>query len=459
MASQDGEDIQRAEKVCLKRKLTGPPRLLLGKTRSRSVTEDRAGAHTNRDTTETLKHPAPSESAAATVLTHAANMEEGAENEGSVRGRCEAAGEDDDIRNRKSNRRRWWRRFSAAVVCNRKQVKDPITGSAKQQSPASPEGAMQQTDAAVMNDAEGESQKVTERKRRVTVTTWKTFRRFLTSSTRTHEQRRESVEKDGDQTPLTIREKLQKFFTRGSKSRLSGVAMETVEDVSKREDMTKCEDVKKREDTPCSPGAQVDEPNELRGDVTVGSGQVVTVTAEMTQLTEEQAADEEQLVCDVTEEDVTDAGGSEMIHAEVDERPADTADAPPEDLPAEEDQLSAASSSSPPPPRASLHCDEETDDITSHAHQTNGPSIQIELVPPDDVSQEDEEEVEEEEENQNHHLLLILLNCNHSERELLQMARSLVRAALNAAVDQLTREQLSDSDCVLREPPGCRDHA
>lgn len=469
MTTEDGEDVQRAEKVTLKRKLTGPPRLLLGKTRTRSVGEDRPEARTNKDRMEN-RESSPKYSAAAesdtAELTETANMDEVVSSVVNIKssgGRCGAAGEEDDIRNRKANRRRWWRRFSPADVRKRKQKTDVKKGLGKQESDSSvlPEGALQDTDAASLNNTEENTEKVSEGKRSFNVRSWPVFKRFLTFSDvhPTHELKRDFVEKDGNKPSTTFRKKLRKFFTRGGKRRLSGVPLENMED------SMRCEVAL------CSSQAQVDEPTELHSDVTVGCLEVVT--AEMSiQLTKEPAESpdetptEEQLVCDisVTKEDLTDvADGSDTIQtdSEVVEGPTDTNKDLKEVVSSEAevlldaDQLSAWTTSSQG--ASDLHCEEKMDETTSQSLQpsTNGPSIRIELVPPDDITQEDEEE--ECWGNQNH--LLLLLGLEHSERHLVQMARSLVRAAMNAAVDQLTREQQSDSDCVHREPPGCRDHA
>lgn len=469
MVTEDGEDVQRAEKATLKRKLTGPPRLLLGKTRTRSVSEDRHEARTKKDRMENTesspKYSAPVESHTA-ELTETNNMDKevlSVVNIESSGGCCGAVGEDYEIRDTKANRCRWWRRFSPAAVCNRKQKTDVTKGLEKRQSDGSvpPEGALQDTDAASLNNTEENTEKVSEGKRRFNMRLWPAFKRFLTSSDvhQTHELKRDFVEKDGDKPSMNIRKKLRKLFTKGGKSRSSGVPLENMED------STRCEEA------PCSSVAQIDEPAELLSGVTVGCIEVVT--AEMSvQLTEEPAESpdetptKEQLVCDTsgTEEDLTDAADrSDAIQTDskVVEGPTDTNKDLKEVVSSETevvldaDQLSARTTS--PQDASELHYEEKTDETASQSLQpsTNGPSIRIELVPPDDITQEDEEE--ECSGNQNH--LLLFLSFEHSELQLVQTARSLVRAAVNAAVDQLTREQQSKSDCVHREPPGCRDHA
>ncbi|XP_071323449.1 uncharacterized protein [Trachinotus anak] len=387
MATEDGEDVQRAG---LKRKLTGPPRLLLGKTRTRSVGDDRLETQTEKDGDKTsLKN------CEGAKLTVSPDMEDKVLSEVNVEScswRCEVTGEVDDIKNRKVNRRRWWRRFSPVVVCIRRQKEN-------------------EEDAAGGNC-------ISEDRRR-------SHLRFRTSS---------------DPEPsVTVHRKLRRLFTRGRRSRSSGL--------ENKEDMMRLEEVL------CSP----DEP---QSDGTNQSPEALTVTAETdVQLTEDRApAESPESATEVTEEDLTaDGSGTIQTDGEAVEGTADTDEV----VSPERDEVFSTEvvlDLDDHPPAWTVSSEEKPDQTQSLQPSTNGPSIRIELVPPDDVILDEEEEEEEEcSENQKH--LLLLLGFAHSERQLLQTARSLVRAAMNAAVDQLTREQLSGSDCVHREPQGCRDHA
>lgn len=374
--------------------------------------------------------------------------------EESYGGSCGAAGGVDDIRNRKLTRRRWWRRFSPAAVCNRKQKKDGEERSEKQtnDSGVPPEVALQEAGTSALDTKEEESADGAKGKRRFNVRTWSMFKRFQTSSyVRTSHE-----EKTDDKPSRSLRKKVRMFFSRRRRNRLSGVRLENMENT------TLCEEA------PCSPVAQVEEPSELHDDVADDSVEVVTVAAEVSvQLTEQTAADPQ--VCDISD----DVNRSEPIQNDS-EAVGDTNVVPVEDLmeAAEKDKVSCdtatvvldtddyPSSSTTSSQQASERlCEEKT---TSHCLQptNNGPSIRIELVPRYDISQDDnEEECSEDFSSDNHNHLLLLLGFEHSERQLHRMARSLVRAAMTAAVDQLTREQQSDSGCVHREPPGCRDHA
>ncbi len=429
MVTEEQEDLQRAEKVTLKRKLTGPPRLLLlRKTRTRSR---RAKTWTDKSKKASGHESLPTRSAAAqsetTELAESLSSEVKVE---SSRGRCGAV-----IRNRTVKRGRWWRIFYPAVVCNTKQNKDFKGSSEKQRNDNSvlPEGALEQ------NNTE-ENTKRTKGMERFKARARPMFRRFLALSSvrQAHKQNRDLEETDGTEAPITFRKKMQMFFTKEERGRSPGVPQEIMEDKM------------------YLPAAQVDQPAELHKDAAAQSPKVVTVTAEMTVTAEtpDKTPEEEQLVCDITEEDLRDAVNTTdtiQTDSEAAEDANNTNNVPVKDKDAcdAEDQL---------PTSSSQQASEA--DTTSHSLQpvTNGPSIRIELVPPDDILQEDEEE-ESWEVTSSSEKLLLLLGFEHSEQRLLQTARSLVQAAMKAAVDQLTREQQSHSECVHREPPGCRDHA
>nr|XP_020480331.1 uncharacterized protein LOC109974472 [Monopterus albus] len=417
MVTEDGQDAQRAETVGLKRKLTGPRRLLLGKTRTRSVGEDRP---------ETIKDKMGNsdgdDSSAAAAETGATELDEEVLLEVNRERRCEDTGDDDAVRNRKVNRHRWWRRFTSVPVCIRRQKKKMEERSEKQQN--------QEADAALLNTTEENSEQVSQEKKRFNMRMM--LKRFVTSSeVRTHELTRESDEKDGDKSSLTFQNKLRRFFTRGGRSRLSGVPLENMEEVMKMEE------------APCPSDAQVDKCSNRDGaDL---SSEVVTVMAEMNvQRTEDRVVAEdpepsppkEELEGDDTEEGLMNSTDrSQLIHTDSEViRVTLDSDKPPvrglvEDVSLEKDEvfvvvldidghLSASTVS--PEEACEAHHEEKMDQTNSQPFQplTNGPSIRIELVPPDDISLEDEEEECWEggssSENQNH--LLLLLGTDHSER-------------------------------------------
>lgn len=336
------EDVQRAEKVSLKRKLTGPPRLL-GKTRTRSEGE----AEIDEVDELSLKcPPAVTQPDVDQEVLSAVKAES-------------CRGGRNDIRNRKTNRGRWWRRFSSVLVCTRRQKKN-----VEKQTEGNSEGA---------------------------------FRRFRASS-------------DDDKPLLTFQKKLRGFFTTPGRSRSSAVPVETPgSDVDE-------ETQPQSEEALCPPHHQVREPIRL--------------------LISESVTDPEQprAVMDT-------AGGSETNQTDCD---SSSSGQIVEVASSDKDELSS----------------EVRDEQTPQLRQSsaNGPSILIQLVPPDE---EDEEEHEHfwkgrPSENQNH--LLQLFGFEHREQQLLQAARSLVRTAVNAAVVQLSREQQAGSDCGYGESPGCWNH-
>ncbi|XP_035809938.2 uncharacterized protein si:dkey-1h6.8 [Amphiprion ocellaris] len=452
MATEDGEGVRRGEKVGLKRKLTGPPRLLLGKTRTRSTGEDRPETRAKKEKMENSDGDKISGKCSAAAADSEAELTETVEEEVSSEANCQASGKVDDTRTRK--RCRWWSKFSSAVGCIRTS-----DGSVP------PEETLQEANIAPMNNLEENSERVPKEKKKFNMRTWPMFKRFMTSS---EKQQRDVVE-NNDKSPVTFQKKLQKFFLRRGKGRSSGVLQENMEDMMMVQESTCLED----------------NPTDVQSNGHGRSPEVVMVTAEMSvQLTEDRAAAEtpDEKATKATKDDLTNsADGSKMIQtatdvvyvtadtsevsvlvevmcSEKDEVFCDSTEAV-LDL---TDQLSASTVPSENDPEAAPQ--EKMDQITSNSLQpsTNGPSIRIELFPPDDDGQEDEEDGvcwggSSPSENHNH--LLLLFDFEHSERQLLQTARSLVRAAMKAAVDQLIREQQSDADCVHREPQGCRDHA
>ncbi|XP_069028734.1 uncharacterized protein [Embiotoca jacksoni] len=407
---EDGEDVRRAEKVVLKRKLTGPPRLLLGKTRTRSIGEDRPEGRAQKEKTEKNETSVKRSSAAA---ESEAEPTETVNAEGEIPPEFE--GQCDDIRNTK--RRRWWSRFSSAVVCVRSRKKKVGESSEKQQHDGRvpPEGALQERGAASPNTTEENGKAKT----RFDVRT--TFARFRTSSNtlRAHKVRDEV---QSDKPPPSFRKKLQTFFNGGGTRRLADFPLEDPEEAMEDEDASRSRDG----------------PPER---------QAVTVTAEMsvclTERPDESAT--EAAKEDLTETNQTGAPVSvQVVSSEKDEVSCE-----PADVVLDFDVQRSASEILP----------EQKTEVLQPS--INGPSIRIELFPPDDVTQEEEEEEKEEcwaggSSSENHGHLLHLLGFDRSEQQLLQTARSLVRAAVNAAVDQLMTEQQSAAACVHREPTGCR---
>ncbi|XP_041831683.1 uncharacterized protein LOC121633610 [Melanotaenia boesemani] len=407
MATRHGDAFQQEERVGLKRKPTGPPRLLLGRTRARST-----------------KDVEPE-----TKLEKMENSEDGL-------GHCEAAGEGDDIRNRR--RWRWWSRFSSAVICIKEE-----DGSEKP-----PQGALQ--DPNTLNVTEGGCKRSFKEDKRFNLRMM--TKRFTTSSDipRAHRQR-------GGGASLSLQKRLQEFFMRARQPVLlenMKVEEELEEEDPRVEEEPQVEE-KRQEEKPqveesqLKEGLQVDEPTQQQNDGTDGHPEELMVN----QLIEDGAAAESPELTKTTADDFQDAAdGSETIQT------TSANQVLVQLVSSEEDQVF-----SDPEIRVDvdvqLSSQEKTELTTSRSHQpsTNRPTIRIELCPPDDVIEEDEEEACWQGSSSQQNSLHLLLSFDHGERQLLQTARSLVRAAMTAAIDQLTREQ--QNGCMQREPQGCRDHA
>ncbi|KAM4529396.1 uncharacterized protein V3H82_027565 [Fundulus diaphanus] len=378
MVAEDPEDIQNEKRVGLKRKPTGPPRLLRGRTRTRRAGEDRPETKLTGSSEETL-------AACSDELT--------------CRGRQNGACG-------RRRRRRWWSRLSSAVVCIRRHQED--NGSAV----SAPEGAPQKDDGVLLQDRE-ESRKTDLKKMR------NILKIFTTSP---DVQQHPDLSRTSKPAP-SFQTKLKKFFVRAGKRRSDPLG--NVEDMKVEED-------------PC-----VSEASELPGGHSV-----------VLQQTEHQeAAKEPEPPQQTTAKDLEN--GSDMFQA------AHVNQVLVRDVSSEEDEVLFDSElvvdlhDQPP---FELSFEKIVQESRPLQPFTNGPSIRIELYPPDDIPQEEEEEEDECWEgvssSENH--LLHLVSFDHSERQLLTTARSLVRTAVTAAVDQLTREQQNNGNSILQEPQGCR---
>uniref|UniRef100_A0A1A8DUH6 Uncharacterized protein n=1 Tax=Nothobranchius kadleci TaxID=1051664 RepID=A0A1A8DUH6_NOTKA len=364
----------------LRRKLTGPPRLLLGRTRTRSSGEDR---------------PDP----------------KGMEISGETSARCsDAAEESKDLETHhnpvgggQKRSDRWWRRFFSAALWVRKK-------EARKGLDKPPE------EVPLRGDKGGEVVFKEEKfhMRRI-------FRRFRTSST---DQQIPSKSRDRN-TPRSLQKKLQKFFIRGGKRQ--SVPMKAMEATKVEEDRF---------------AAELIEQQKKETDGTDGTLEATTVPTEMKdQLMEDLASQGPEPPTDTPEEDLPHAGHeSEMI------QPADITQVLVQVVSSEEDKV-FCSSEVTVDLHAPLPTEEKTPQASRPSHpSTNGPSIQIEVCPPEEMEEDTCWGVCSSSENH----LFFLLGFHHSEQQLVQMARSLVRTAMAAAVDQVTREQQRDA------ASGCR---
>ncbi|XP_016517624.1 uncharacterized protein LOC107833305 isoform X2 [Poecilia formosa] len=398
MATEDGE------RGGLRRKPTGPPRLLLGRTRTRSTGE------------ETKPEPAGNGEETSAV----------SDDQTACRGRQSAAGK---------RRRRWWSGMSSAVGCIRRQEDgeaSPPEGALQRHEDGEaspPEGALQRPEDGEESPPEGALQRPEDGEAGPPEGALQRQEDHEAGPPEGALQRHEKTGKMRNVlrrfVPLRkksspwFQTKLQKFFIRTGRRRSVPPGHE--------EDAVLGTD-------PCAAGLA----GILEGppQVQMFCYQVKCLpedpepTAEMTDPEDgpvQTAHINQVLVQDVSSEEDEVLFDSELV--------VDLHDQPAFKFPTEDKTVQMSV-----PPQPSI----------------NGPSIRIQLCPPDDSAQEEEEEegwvgVASAESH-----LLHLICSDPSERQLLQAARSLVRTAMTAAVDQLTREQRGGGGSAHLEPPGAR---
>lgn len=331
----------------------------------------------------------------------------------------------EDMRNRKSDRHIWWRRVSA--LCSRKKKKKNVP----------PQGALQETEGNPRENRKG-----TKGEGWFYVGAWPLAKRFWTLSDVQQSDRKKKVHRE--EPSMNFSKTIRNIFNRACKRSLCGVLQEDMEDAKTKEDSPRLS---------VSPG---DEPSELH--VTVATPEVLTVSVEMS-VQQAEDPEDKRLVCDVTDGEDNWTDRSESVQA-------NSPGVEGQSLPVggvvasicPEDDGSSGAAVAPLSQKACETLGGAESEKTSSAAlwpPTNGPTIHIQLVPPDDDAQEEEEERWHDSSPPENHLCLLLLNSHHSEMQLLQTAHHLVRAAIGAALDQLSREQLSRVD--HREAPECRD--
>lgn len=329
----------------------------------------------------------------------------------------------EDFRNRKSDRRIWWRRVSA--LCSRKKKK-------KKKVP--PQGVLQETEGNPRENRKG-----TKGEGWFYVGAWPLAKRFWTLSDVQQSDRKKKVHRE--EPSMNFSKTIRNIFNRACKHSSCCVLQEDTEDA------------KTKEDSPRLSVSPVDEPPQLH--VTAATPEVLTVSVEMSVQRAEDPEDE-RLVCDVRDGEDNWTDRSESVRAN--SRGLEGQSLPVGGVVAsvcpEDDGSSGAAVTRLSQKTCETLGEDESEKTSSAALRppTNGPSIHIQLVPPDD--EEDEERWQDGSSPENH-LCLLLLGSQHSELQLLQTARRLVRAAVGAALDQLSREQLSRGD--HREAPECRD--
>lgn len=330
----------------------------------------------------------------------------------------------EDFRNRKSDRCIWWRRVSA--LCGRKKKK-------KKKKSVPPQGVLQETEGNPR-----ENRKATKGEGWFYVGAWPLAKRFWTLSDVRQSDRKKKVHRE--EPSMNFSRTIRNVFNRACKRSSCGVLQEDAEDGKTKEDSPRLS---------VSPG---DKPLELH--VTVATPEVLTVSVEMS-VQQAEDPEDEWLVCDVRdgEDNWTDRANSRGVEGQS----LPGLGVVPSVCP--EDDGSSGAAATPPSQKTCETLGEDESEKTSSAAlrpPTNGPSIRIQLVPADNDAQEEEDEERwQDGSSPENRLCLLLLDSQHSELQLLQTARRLVRAAIGAALDQLSREQLSRGD--HREAPERRD--
>lgn len=334
----------------------------------------------------------------------------------------------EDMSNRKSDRRIWLRRVSA--LCSRRKKKKNVP----------PQGALQESEGNPRENGKG-----TKGEGWFYVRARPQAKRFWTLSDVQQSDRKKKVHRE--EPSMNFSRTIRNIFNRACKCSSCGVLQEDTEDARMKEDSPRLS---------VSPG---DEPSELH--VTVATPEVLTVSVEMS-VQQAEDPEDERLVCDVRhgEDNWTDRSESVQANSQGVEGQSLPIGGVAASVCPQDDGSSGAAVT----PLSQKTCEtlaEAESKKTSLAAlrpPTNGPTIHIQLVPPDNDGREEEEEEEEpwqDGSSPENHLCLLLLGSQHSELQLLQTARRLVLAAVGAALDQLSREQLSSGD--HREAPECRD--
>lgn len=332
----------------------------------------------------------------------------------------------EDMRNRKSDRCIWWRRVSA--LCSRRKKK-------KKNFP--PQEALQETEGN-----RRENKKGTKGEGWFYVGAWPLAKRFWTLSDVQQSDRKKKVHRE--EPSMNFSMTIRNIFNRACKRSSCSVLQEDTEDTRMKEDPPRLS---------VAPG---DEPSELH--VTVATHEVLTVSVEMSVQHAEDPEDE-RLVCDVRDGEDNWTDRSECVQA-------NSQGVEGQSLPVggvvvsvcPEDNGSSGAAVTPLSQKTCETLGEAESEKTSSAAlqpPTNGPTIHIQLVPPDEDALEEEEERWQDGSSPENHLCLLLLGSQHSELQLLQTAHLLVRAAIADAINQLSRERLSRGD--HREAPEWRN--
>ncbi|XP_041721357.1 uncharacterized protein LOC121552484 [Coregonus clupeaformis] len=267
MATEGGQDGQRQEKVVLKRKLTGPPRLLLGKSKSKNQGGDRSEAHTKKrnkrvninngtqmDSSTKQSNIEAGETGSSQLVVTSDDLhmtskmdEEQASSEVPTEpSRWHSTSDEDETsegqleghsKTRKSTKHGWRRLFSPALICIRRQrkkyaaktsIQDGDQGVVRAERLTHTEAKSTGEDTISLSDKcvrdAPDIDNVMKRRRRFTIRTWPTFKRLLTASYVRGQRPKQGnvvqeVSEDVQQQPsVTFRKTFQHFLMCGRRA-------------------------------------------------------------------------------------------------------------------------------------------------------------------------------------------------------------------------------------------------
>ncbi|XP_055729224.1 uncharacterized protein LOC129817738 [Salvelinus fontinalis] len=267
MATEGGQDGQRQEKVVLKRKLTGPPRLLLGKSKSNNQGGDRSEAHskkrnkrvniingTQMDSSIKQSNIEAGETGSSQLVATSDDIcttskmdEDQASSELPTEpSRWRSTSDEDETsegqleghsKTRKSTKHGWRRLFSPALICVRRQrkkyaakasIQDGDQGVVQAERLTHIEAKSMGEDTISLSDRcvrdAPDIDNVMKRRRRFTIRTWPTFKRLLTVSYVRGQRPKQGnvvqeVSEDVQQQPsVTFRKTFQHFLMCGRRA-------------------------------------------------------------------------------------------------------------------------------------------------------------------------------------------------------------------------------------------------
>ena len=317
MATEEGQDGLCQDKVVLKRKLTGPPRLLLGKSKSKNQGNDRSEARAKRNERLTVNNGVQISSFSPKYLNTeveenvlpivtlddlhtCSNMEEEDASpevvtEHTMLGSAqeEASGDnlDQNSKIKPSAKCGWKRIFYPAVICFRKQRKNANQSAGVPLHRASTDKTMKSNKKLVEEDCislsvNNRPNDTVTKKKRFVIRRWPIFKRFLISTQDHQRAKPKRRVKHVQQSPPTFRNKLQRFFTRGGRDTSLMVPQVEVDlqDPGDREADSEPMSTQEGDKHKCSSGVQLDNTPQDGKELTEQCTEKVTVSADVSTL-------------------------------------------------------------------------------------------------------------------------------------------------------------------------------